>query len=389
MKHFLRFLFVCSLTVAACAVDYEPLQFPTFEEWQAARPNGPGFELLAEDSQERTDGSIELTFDVRDGMTSLEIAAATAPDLWIQITSIQSPSGERHVDSPDQMAEGYEFIEAATADNFTLAGRGRASFRYPNDATTSLEPGRCSITLSTFEVERDERMYTRARVAAPIHARVSARSDTRLEGVIRLHIHLGPQTGITADNAARNESLMRALGAVEDILMQQNIALDDVIFEDNPSLPEVVHLERRTCDTSRVIREVGRHVQVIPGYIPVAIIRNFACLVVEDSREVDVGPLLFGYSPGIPGDYVSSGEALLVSITNMERRPDLWTRVLAHELGHFLGLLHIVGNGFQDNLEDTDESETNLMFPYTRAGAAFITEQQGFVMRQSPYVQAR
>lgn len=388
MKHLLRTLLLCSLTyLVSCGVEDEPLRFPTLDAWQAVRPLAPGFELLTEDSREITEGSIELTFDVREGMTSLEISAVTSPDLWLQVTSIRGPSGERHVDSPDRMAEGYEFLEAVSADSFTLAGRGSGSFRYPNDATTSLEPGPWSITLSTFEVERDERAFTRTRVPAPVHARVSARSDTLVEGVIHLHIALGPETGLTADSAPQNESLMRALDAVEDIFMQQNIALGDVVFEDTPSLPENVVLERRTCDVTRVFPEVGRHVHVEPGYIPVAIIRNFSCLVIEDSREIDVGPLLYGYSPGIPGEYVSNGAALVVSITNMERRPDLWTQVLAHELGHFLGLLHIVGNGFEDNLDDTGESETNLMFPFASAEAAFITEQQGFVMRQSPYVQ--
>ncbi|MEY4514251.1 MAG: hypothetical protein RLZZ450_6373 [Pseudomonadota bacterium] len=57
--------------------------------------------------------------------------------------------------------------------------------------------------------------------------------------------------------------------------------------------------------------------------------------------------------------------------------------VMAHELGHFLGLLHVrEADGRQDTLADTDADVANLMSTRPSAGAKQLTEFQISIARR-------
>lgn len=398
MKRFI----LLALFALACGDD-EP-GMPSFEEWSAARPLPGGYSLLAEDTRELTEmGSMTLSFELPASATSIEIAAVTLPDYAVQITSILSPSGERHVASPDGMYNTREavltrgFPESATADNVTFARWGDASFRYPNDATTELEAGRWEITLTTFDVDiiaaggGGEFRTSRARTPAPIHAKAFGRLEAVVEGALDLHILLGPNSGFESDTALDNAALMGALGTIDQIFAQQNVRIRDVVFEDVPGLPVSAALARDTCDPSEVFREIGAHVEVNPGFVPIVMIRGFSCLVpIGGGRRQNIGSAIGGFSPGIPGVYASRGESVLIGTSLLEGFPDEWTLIMAHEVAHFLGLMHVTQPSFEldDNLEDTDNSGANLMYPLVdEITSEVLSDQQGVVLRQSPYVQ--
>lgn len=389
------------LLFLALACADEDSGMPSFDDWSAARPLPDGFTLLAEDTREITEaGSMTLSFDVPESASSIEIAAITLPEYVIQITSIMSPSGERHVALPDGMYNSREavltrgFPESAMADNVTFARQGDASFRYPNNASTELEPGRWEITLTTFDVEiisgPGDFRTSRARTPAPIHAKLFGRVEAVMEGALDLQILLGPNSGFESDTAFEDGALMGALATIDQIFAQQNVRVREVIFEDIPGLPVSAALARDTCDPTEAFRAVGRHVDVNPGYVPIVMLRGFSCLVpVGGGRRQNIGDAIGGFAPGIPGVFASRGESVIIGTSLLEDFPDEWTLIMAHEVGHFLGLMHVTQPGFDldDNLEDTDGSGANLMFPLVdEITSEMLTPQQGIVLRQSPYV---
>lgn len=378
---------------------------PPFEEWSAAHPQPDGFVLLGEDTREATgDGSLTLTFDLPEGATSIEVSAATRSDLYLQVTSIRTPTGEVHVPVEDatfgdpRSFVTEAFLEAHQAQNPTLARQGNAGFRFPNDAFTTLEPGRWSITVTSFDVElvRDPALgvlsATRERVSETLHVKAFARMGALSEGVINLHVLLGPGTGFEAATAAENEVMMGALGVIDRVFAFQNVRVGDVFFEDVASFPTRAALVPETCDQSQVVRDIAGRASVRAGYIPIAMIGGFICQTRNAAGEIsNVGQGIGGFSPGVPGLFSTEGEALVVSTELLRALPDIWSVVLAHEVGHFLGLMHTVqpGLNLDDNLVDTDEDNNNIMFPAAyEIFAPFLTDMQGTVMRQSPYVQA-
>ena len=103
-----------------------------------------------------------------------------------------------------------------------------------------------------------------------------------------------------------------------------------------------------------------------------------------------------GYSPRIPGGGGDGtfADGVFVSASGcgagaLTATPERAAKILAHELGHFLGLYHTVeASGAQDLLPDTDS--TNLMSYLPDAmGNSGLSPMQVLVMRQHPYVHGR
>jgi len=127
------------------------------------------------------------------------------------------------------------------------------------------------------------------------------------------------------------------------------------------------------------------------GWVPVV----FAgCLrVVDPLQSITSEP--DGLTPGIPDGFPPPGRAHGVYLKGQSCQagmaPIAWSssmlaKLLAHELGHYLGLYHSVeADGTVDQLADTDE--TNLMYysPLTVAAPAFSASQFQ-VMRRHPAI---
>jgi hypothetical protein len=131
------------------------------------------------------------------------------------------------------------------------------------------------------------------------------------------------------------------------------------------------------------------------GWVPVV----FAgCIRVVDSLEQTTSEP-DALTPGIPDGFPPPGRAQGIFLKGQSCRPrtttasgaidwppSLLAKLLAHELGHYLGLYHSVeADGTLDQLADTDE--TNLMYysPLT-VPAAMFSPSQFQVMRRHPAI---
>jgi hypothetical protein len=100
-----------------------------------------------------------------------------------------------------------------------------------------------------------------------------------------------------------------------------------------------------------------------------------------------------GYAPRIPGGGGDGAfaDGVFVSAAGCGPGANLATperaaKILAHELGHFLGLYHTVEcSGGEDLLPDTDSRNLMNYLP-DAVDSSGLSDRQVFVMRRRPYV---
>jgi hypothetical protein len=215
-------------------------------------------------------------------------------------------------------------------------------------------------------------------------------------GRIDLNVHLVGARGITASTAGEHEGFQRALSTFSAIYGTQGVTLRNVRYLDVDD------------DTARRYTVVRSHEAVFklvatsrkPSDDPDDVLSINVFLV--DQFAIEGGGVL-GVSAGLPGaaGFHGGRGSGLVFAASVLRSPELLGQVLAHEVGHYLGLFHTSesGGARYDPLEDTPECSpqqwrnfggcpdlTNLMFPFAGNGHIEVTDGQGSVFHANPLV---
>lgn len=224
--------------------------------------------------------------------------------------------------------------------------------------------------------------------------------ETGSSSVIDLNVYLVGLPGVTAASAPDDESFIELFDAFGGIYEQAGVELGEIRFIDPPQ--DVV-------DTYQIIRSQGAaEALVVETDVPGDTLDDALSMNVFFTRAFSFqnGQGVLGISMGLPGaaglhgtrssGVAFTGEYMGGNIPG-EGNGNVYTGiVLAHEVGHFLGLFHTseqFGGGF-DPLDDTPQCRNNfpngcpdidnLMFPLAGSSHTELSDGQVWQIRVSP-----
>jgi hypothetical protein len=270
-------------------------------------------------------GGAPVTLNVPPGVTSLVLVADDRDNLIVGFRRIEGPGG----------IVLYASDAAKDAKVKPFSYLGTATVLIPGNDTLALVPGTYRLWPQTYAVNFDQAIPADGHVD-----RVQAvyRRETWASGLLDLHLHLAPATGIKAATAATDPYMVEMLAELQRITRSLfGYSLGEVQYFDLTAAEDVI----ATSDQARKLRES----RSLPG--PRKLTVNFFI-----STKLDFGyKAVAGGIPGAPGSFQRPGSGIVAA---KQSTGLVMGKLAAHEIGHFLGLYHtteLTGGG--DLISDT------------------------------------
>ena len=331
--------------------------------------------------------SDDLYVDLPEGTTSVFVTVASELDyVFLTLKKVITP------------APFFEHVVKGAGDgacfycsNRVSAGQKLASFLIPNDPDIGVGGGEWTFKIRATGILKIDGMPIQYPPESGLcDVVILARTDPVPDaGVLRVHLHFTGSDGLTAQGAPTDGRIQQGIDDLSAVMAAAGIGIDVAGYHDVPGVAEddtLVHLQ----STLGWPNDLSKLLLTGQGDDVAALNIFFVGSIYQD-YDFGGGGVVLGIAAGVPGPaFVGPSYRSGVAIATFElgARQDFFGNVLAHEIGHYLGLYHSTEkDGGTDTLDDTaDDDGTNLMYWAYSPEQQQITQGQGFVMRSHPLV---
>lgn len=346
---------------------------------------------LVYDTTPRTQ-AVELLFAPATESVTLRVSAATGapdPNLCFALEEVWANTDERWVDAPD--VDDYdEYCRHCTQRVSVSPGYGLFALPSNTQARSTLERLRLRVALR----ECDTLLPWPQQAARPAGLQLewAESAAVREQDPVALEVGVVLASERAFPSGVNDPQLREALALTAEVLRQASIEVTwrGPIAVQAPA-NEAVRFgpgQRAPLDT------LATSARAALGKLDArAMLVVLTPCLIQDDLLSGSPRQLGGYTPHLPGGFGLTGAAdgAFVAVESCGGLPPPprflsaapLAAVIAHELGHMLGLYHVMDAGGQeDQLADTQPSVPNLMQRMPSAGATALSPEQIRVVRR-------
>jgi hypothetical protein len=272
-------------------------------------------------------GAPPISFTVEEGVTSFVLFADDKEDFRVAIKRLEAPDGAVLVDydnPPAALMRAYDYL-------------GTASVAVPgtDNPKGKVQAGAYKAWVQTYAKDFSKPTPVDGRVE---QVGVVIRRSGKKGGLLDLEIFLAPGTGIKAETAASDPYITAGLGQLGQMYHRMaGIGLGEIRFTDLTAADNAM----KTAEQARALRK--KHSKAGPNGLSIN-------LFLVSSMEYGYKAVAGGI-PGVPGLVGRPGSGIVAG----KEPQNKVGRLLAHEIGHYLGLWHTTEKGavMVDKISDT------------------------------------
>ncbi len=343
----------------------------------------------------------DFTFDVPNDAVTLHVSLATTKGSFVVLLAAISPEGSALV-----FDEAPDGVDMTAADTLTGGFGGSAlspnktpvmlqgtTTLIPNTPRVALTPGRWTFRAGSFDAAFDDATdtWTRTPVERDIEVAMLVRTKpVPTTGSIDLVLSFAAQSGLSAASARTDADIVASLDILSRVLGGVGVTLGEVTYRDVTLATSDLPMSP-TCNVSDAIAGVFDEAPAPdPNAVHIIFVQHFTCT--PPGGSFDFGDNIVAITFGYPSTPFATRSGIIASTFGKSVfEPGWWPRMIAHEVGHNLGLFHTRDNGgVVDNIADTAEDEagaaTNFMSTDFSQTATTLTPDQGKIVRSSPLV---